>query len=422
MEVRVELPREENSQTQTNTQKQTQSCMDVRVELPREENSQTQTNTQKHNKSNMHVVVEIPLEENSRTQTSIEKYNKSNMDVRVELPLDDNSQCEVFLQTHDNNTHGTMEGTMSRLSTPCQRLRKAIMRCQYKCVAGLLLLLLLVGHVATLAYAYHQQGQSDLLRGIAALCSVLVLLLTHGHDSLCRAWLAVHVTYSDDLARGALRVLNNLQAQPLLHGLGLEPPDALDTLAYWWWVLQGLLLATLASFISGPSAPDDENLDDDNPGDDKSDDDNPDDDPGLDFDPVFEEDDFEEVELLEVVVVVEAVDWQFRVGALVPPPDPPVHHPRGEEEGEDEDEFEDVDRREEMEAVEEGQFGVGALAAPPEPPAEEIEEEDGFEEVDRVEMDREEVVEVVEVVVGQFGVGVVAAPPDPPARHPGPVE
>ncbi|XP_050705774.1 uncharacterized protein LOC126991116 [Eriocheir sinensis] len=310
---------------------------------------------------------------------------------------------------------------MSRVSTPCQRLLKVIMRRPSKRVAGLLLLLL-AGHVATLTYAYHQQGQSDLLRGIAALCSVLALpplalLLPAGSSLMSWAWLAVHVTYSNNLARGALRVLNDLQAQPLLHALGMGHPDALDTIAYWWWFLQGLLLPTLASLVSGPSAPyddnpDDDDTDDNNPDCDSADDDNPD----RDLDPAGEEDDFAEMNLREAVVVVEAVDWQFRVGALVPPPDSPLLQPRGEEEMEDEDEFENVDRMEVAEAVEEGLFGVGVLAAPPEPPAEEEgEEEDGIEEVERGEV-------VGEVVEGQLGVEVVAAPPDLPARHPGPVE
>ncbi|XP_050717429.1 uncharacterized protein LOC126999142 [Eriocheir sinensis] len=55
-------------------------------------------------------------------------------------------------------------------------------------------------------------------------------------------------------------------------------PDALNTIAYWWWFLQGLLLPILASLVSGPSAPYDGNPDDDDAGDNNPDCDSPDDD------------------------------------------------------------------------------------------------------------------------------------------------
>lgn len=159
-----------------------------------------------------------------------------------------------------------------------------------ECVCGLVLLLVLAGHVATLAYAYHHHHHRQLMLGVVVLCSVLVLpllalLLPDRRVFLRRAWLALHVTYSDDLARRALNVLFDLQVMPLLHAMGLAPPDTLD---YWWWVLQGLLLATLATHLPGPTAPDDDSHDDD-----------PDPDP----DPVAEDEYFEEVDLSEVVVV-----------------------------------------------------------------------------------------------------------------------
>lgn len=157
---------------------------------------------------------------------------------------------------------------MVRLAVLClPKLSTAMHRRLHTCMAGLVLVLLLAGNVATLAYAYHRHHQGHLLLGGAVLCSVLALLplallLPHRRVFLRRAWLALHVTYSDDLARNAVRVLHDLQVRPLVQALGLVPPDTLD---YWWWALQGLVLATLANRLSGPADPDDDDPDGDDP-------------------------------------------------------------------------------------------------------------------------------------------------------------
>ena len=304
-----------------------------------------------------------------------------------------------------DKNHVTFKGMLSCLSRSCLHLHNTIMRRPYRCFAGLLLLLLLAGHVAVLAHAYHQDKQSDFLWGIAALCSVisllpLALLLPSRSSSLRRAWLAVHVTYSDDLAQAALHVLKDLQVQPVLHALGLGPADTLATLAYWWWVLQGLLLATLASFIS------------------ETNDDNPDNDPDPEVDPVVEENEFEDVELNEVVVVVETVEGRVGVRAVAPPPNLLVHHPLAEEEGGREEEIEEVDRREVVQAVEGGHLRLGGPAAPPHPQALRPQAEEEAEHgEDLEELNRRDVVELMEE--GRLMEAVNAAAADRPAVYGG---
>lgn len=131
------------------------------------------------------------------------------------------------------------------------------------CVIGLVLVL--AGHLATLAYAYTHNDNSgqdgtQLVLGGAVLCSAIILtllacLLPHKSVFLCRAWLAVHLTFSDDLAHSAVRVLYGLQVWPVVYVLGLAPAfEAVDNLDYWWWSLQGLLLVAMVGRLSRPGA------------------------------------------------------------------------------------------------------------------------------------------------------------------------
>lgn len=66
----------------------------------------------------------------------------------------------------------------------------------------------------------------------------------------------MHVTHSDNKARHAVQVLYNLQVRPLLDALGLAPDvTGLDTLDFWWWSLQGLLLMVLVEHLASRDSP-----------------------------------------------------------------------------------------------------------------------------------------------------------------------
>ena len=136
--------------------------------------------------------------------------------------------------------------------------------------SGVVLVLVLAGHTATLVCSYHwgTTGQEEedggsfgwqLLLGGAALWSVLLLLalgflVPEATSSWGKAWLAVHLTWSDDAAACAVHALHNFQVHPLLDALrpvmdvlGFTLPA---TLAFWWWSLQGLLLVALVTYIT----------------------------------------------------------------------------------------------------------------------------------------------------------------------------
>lgn len=77
-------------------------------------------------------------------------------------------------------------------------------------MAGVVLFLVLAGHLAILAYAKHHHLQ--LWLAMAMLCSGLTLpppplLPSRRHTFLRRAWRVFHVTYSDDILRSALCML-----------------------------------------------------------------------------------------------------------------------------------------------------------------------------------------------------------------------
>ena len=138
---------------------------------------------------------------------------------------------------------------------------QTVLRCL--CVVGMLVLL--AGHLATLSIAYtrsdnHRQHSSQLLLGAVILGSALLLLpldrlLPRRAELLRRAWLVIHVTYRDDQARLAVQVLYEWQVWPVIDALGLAAYAApLDTLDYWWWSFQGLLLVAMAGWISRPAA------------------------------------------------------------------------------------------------------------------------------------------------------------------------
>ena len=137
-----------------------------------------------------------------------------------------------------------------------------------RCVCVAVVLVVLAGDVATLAYGYHHGvsggNQDDGWLGLevvqcgVVLCSVLLplalgCLLPEKSSVLCRLWLAVHVTWSDDLARHAVLLLRRLQVNPVLDALGLSA--ALDNLDYWWWCLQGLLLVALIEGLASSYSP-----------------------------------------------------------------------------------------------------------------------------------------------------------------------
>lgn len=129
------------------------------------------------------------------------------------------------------------------------------------CMIGLLLLL--AGHVGTLALAYHHHatGQDDgklgaeLLIGGSILCFIFPLLaldcLLPGYaKALHKAWLTLHVTYTYDLARHAVLVMY-LQVMPVMNKFGLDSlVTSLNTL-----VVEppgtGLLLVILARCVLG---------------------------------------------------------------------------------------------------------------------------------------------------------------------------
>ena len=150
----------------------------------------------------------------------------------------------------------------------CRISLESVQRLVCLCV----LVVVLAGHVSTLALAYAA-GQDDgnfgkqLLLGGLSLCSVVPLmglswLLPGKAGFLRRVWLAAHLTWRDDLARHAVLVLYNLQVKPVLDALGLAFLVAeLNTLDYWWWSLQGLLLMVLSSRVSGSGYEDECELD-----------------------------------------------------------------------------------------------------------------------------------------------------------------
>ena len=129
-------------------------------------------------------------------------------------------------------------------------------------VSALCLVVVLAGHITTLALAYAA-GQDDadfgeqLLAGGLVLCSVLPLLalswlMPEQATLFQQTWLSRHLTWSDDLARHAVLVLYHAQVKPVVDTFGLGYLVAgLDTLDYWWWSLQGLLLVVLVRRVSG---------------------------------------------------------------------------------------------------------------------------------------------------------------------------
>ena len=132
-----------------------------------------------------------------------------------------------------------------------------------------MLLLLLAAHLGTL-YCHWETGSGgdvgyELLVGGGVLCSVLLVLavsclLPETASYMCRAWLAAHVTRSDDTASLAVRVLYEAQVVPLVDAFGLSGhAAALPTLEFWWWSLQGLLLVLLVRCLAASgSASEDE--------------------------------------------------------------------------------------------------------------------------------------------------------------------
>lgn len=153
---------------------------------------------------------------------------------------------------------------MTTLCTAMPCLTKVQRRSLRHCACAAALLLVLAGHLTTLGCTYWRHGGSDwheLLLGSAVLGSVLLLLplacvAPDGAAWLCEAWLAGHVTWGDDWAGPAVVLLYDSQVRPLLDAFGLTGYAApLETLDYWWWCLQGLLLVVLVKALAAPGSP-----------------------------------------------------------------------------------------------------------------------------------------------------------------------
>lgn len=128
------------------------------------------------------------------------------------------------------------------------------------CVAGTVLVVAVVGDVATLIYGHCCSGMpvmavggrwpawTPMLVSGGWLASCLLLfavacVLPEQTAFLCKAWFAVHVTYADDWGNPALAVMHDLQVTPLVDALGLTALTAsVNDAKYCWWVLQGFFM------------------------------------------------------------------------------------------------------------------------------------------------------------------------------------
>lgn len=147
---------------------------------------------------------------------------------------------------------------------------KINMKFAVRLLCAVLLVMVVVGDVATLLYGYRYSEPAgegwfgaQLLCGGVVLFSVLVLpilayFLPIGTSKLSQLWFAMHVTMSDDWARHAMVLLYNLQVQPVVDAFGLTSIAAdLKDANYWWWFAQGFLLTALVRCLVSFDAEDD---------------------------------------------------------------------------------------------------------------------------------------------------------------------